>query len=121
MHCKVCHRPSGPLFKARVLNRHDVTYFQCAHCGFIQTEEPYWLAEAYLDPVSAYDVWAVSRPLNQCARAARLIDRCCPDHALPFLDFGGGTGLFTRRMRDLGYPFLRADAYSPNLYARFFD
>jgi hypothetical protein len=24
-------------------------------------------------------------------------------------------------MRDLGYPFLRADAYSPNLYARFFD
>jgi len=121
MKCKICSRPAEPLFSARVLDRYDVAYFRCGHCGFIQTEEPYWLAEAYSDAVSVYDVWAVSRPVNDCLRVARLIDRCFADAALPFLDFGGGTGIFTRRMRDLGYPFLRADAYSPNLYARFFD
>ena len=121
MNCKICGRPAEPLFTARVLDRHDVTYFRCGRCGFIQTEEPFWLAEAYTDAVSVYDVWAVSRPVNDCVRIARLIDRCFADSPLPFLDFGGGTGIFTRRMRDLGYPFLRADAYSPNLYARLFD
>lgn len=121
MKCKICSGPSEPLFTAQVLGRHDVAYFRCGQCGFIQTEQPFWLAEAYTEPVSVYDVWAVSRPLNQCAHVANLIDRYFGDSPLPFLDFGGGTGLFARRMRDLGYPFLRSDAYSPNLYARFFD
>jgi hypothetical protein len=121
MKCNICGQPTEPLFTARVLDRHEVSYFRCGRCGFMQTEEPFWLAEAYTEAVSVYDVWAVSRPLNDSARIARLLDRCGADRTVPGLDFGGGTGIFTRRMRDLGYPFLRADAYSANLYARFFD
>ena len=121
MMCKICGQRAKLLFSARILDRHVVGYFRCERCGFIQTEEPFWLAEAYADAVSVFDVWAVSRPLGDALRVARLIDQCWPDGTQTFLDFGGGTGILTRRMRDLGYPFLRSDAYSANLYARFFD
>ncbi len=121
MNCKICGHPAEQLFSARILGKYDVAYSRCSACGFMQTEEPYWLVEAYADAVSVYDVWSVSRPWQHSTAVARLIEHCFADSALPFLDFGGGTGIFVRAMRDLGYPFLRADAYSPNLYARLFD
>ena len=121
MNCNICGRPAEPLFTTRVLGRHEVTYHRCGRCGFIQTDEPFWLAEAYKDAINIYDVWAVSRPIHDCEMVVRLIDRCFAGTGLPFLDFGGGHGIFTRRMRDKGYPFLRSDTYTPNLYARCFD
>ncbi len=121
MICKICGSSSELIFKANVLERHDVSYFFCSSCDFIQTEEPYWLQEAYQDAVSIYDVWSVARPLNNSAIVARLIDHCFPNADSPVLDYGGGSGIFVRRMRDIGYNFIRSDAYSKNLYARCFD
>jgi hypothetical protein len=38
-----------------------------------------------------------------------------------YIDYGGGTGLLVRLMRDLGYDFYRYDPYSNNVFARGFD
>jgi hypothetical protein len=37
------------------------------------------------------------------------------------LDYGGGTGLFVRLMRDTGYDFAWFDQYSPNIHATGFE
>ena len=47
VHCKVCGSISCKFDNAKVLNKYNVKYFQCSNCGFVQTENPYWLAEAY--------------------------------------------------------------------------
>ncbi|MBA2707457.1 MAG: class I SAM-dependent methyltransferase [Gemmatimonadaceae bacterium] len=39
----------------------------------------------------------------------------------PFLDYGGGYGLFTRMMRDAGFDFFWQDRYSSKLFARGFE
>lgn len=55
MKCNICYSQSKSIFRAKVLNRHDVEYFYCPECGFIQTEIPYWLKEAYTRQINLVD------------------------------------------------------------------
>ena len=121
MKCKICGNLSNIVFKAKVLDQYEVSYYHCNSCDFIQTEDPYWLQEAYKDAVSVFDVWSVARPLLNSKIVAKLIDRCFPTTKSKFLDYGGGSGIFVRQMRDIGYDFIRSDAYSKNMFARCFD
>ncbi len=43
MICKICNHESKHLFQGKILGKYKITYFHCRHCGFLQTEEPYWL------------------------------------------------------------------------------
>ena len=121
MNCKICKGSTTLIFNALVLEQHDVAYYFCNECDFIQTEEPYWLLQAYQDAVSIYDVWSVARPIANSEIVSRIIDQYFPKSNLPFLDYGGGSGIFVRRMRDIGFDFIRSDAFSKNLFARCFD
>jgi glycosyltransferase involved in cell wall biosynthesis len=49
--CKVCGSNSPYFASAKILQKYDVKYYQCHSCGFVQTEEPYWLNEAYTDAI----------------------------------------------------------------------
>jgi hypothetical protein len=112
--------PTTRLFEATVLQKYEVTYFRCNETGFIQTEEPFWLAEAYSNAISDMDVGLVARNLRLAETAQRYIDT--QNFKLDrFLDFGGGYGLFTRLMRDAGYPFLHFDSKCINLFAKSFE
>jgi len=87
----------------------------------LQTEKPYWLAEAYTKAMTALDTGAVAR--NQmCTRLTALIAHLAeiPTTAT-CLDFGGGHGVFARMMRDAGYDFRWFDKYADNLYASGFE
>src|SRR5258707_575149 len=53
--CRVCQSLAGPFGEARVLGGHSVRYFRCGSCGFVKTEPPHWLAEAYQDALSGLD------------------------------------------------------------------
>lgn len=103
-----------------VLSRHRVRYWRCGACGFVQTEEPYWLAEAYAQALSALDVGAVSRNLRLAGITQSVIARFYDANGL-FLDYGGGTGLFVRLMRDAGYNFRWLDKFATNIFARGFE
>jgi hypothetical protein len=108
------------LFSTRLLSKYEVGYYQCTHCGFIQTEKPYWLEEAYGSAISSLDVGLVARNLEFVEVVAPLIVKHF-DYKASFLDYAGGYGLFVRMMRDKGFQFYRQDPYCENLFAQHFD
>ena len=121
--CPVCSAdsPAKLLFDKTLMGRYRVSYYGCDRCGFIQTEPPYWLPEAYADQgIAALDTGIVDRNLRLAQQTERLLQRLRPQ-AGRCLDFGGGSGLFVRLMRDRGFEFSRSDLYTDNLFARGFD
>ncbi len=101
MKCKICESESHKFAKASVLGKYDIDYFQCSNCGFVQTEEPYWLEEAYSDAIASSDVGLVFRNTTLSQKTDNIIFNIF-NHEAKFLDYGGGYGLFVRLMRDLG-------------------
>ena len=123
MECRICSSKTKNLFFKNLLGKYKVNYYQCKKCKFLQTEEPYWLDEAYSSgAISAFDTGIISRNLLLRRKTTNILLKLFNDF-LDFraLDYGGGEGIFTRMMRDLGYNFYRYDLYADNLYARFFD
>ena len=118
--CKVCGGASVFTFEKLVLNKHQVKYFQCSSCQFIQTEEPYWLEEAYSSAITALDIGLLQRNLRFSPVVHKLISRYF-DSNKRFLDYGGGYGLFVRMMRDQGLDFYRYDKHCENIFAQYFD
>lgn len=118
--CKVCTASASPFGEATLLGRHKVRYFRCGTCGFVQTEEPYWLAEAYQEALSGLDVGAVGRNLRLATQTQAVLRRFFNPSGR-FLDYGGGAGLFVRLMRDAGFDFWWMDKYARNVFARGFE
>lgn len=120
MICKVCSSKSNFLFEKRVLTKYQAKYYQCTNCLFIQTEEPFWLEEAYKSAITSLDIGLISRN-NHYAPIVRAIMNHSFDVEKPALDYGGGYGMFVRLMRDKGLNFYRLDKYCENLFAKGFD
>jgi predicted O-linked N-acetylglucosamine transferase (SPINDLY family)/glycosyltransferase involved in cell wall biosynthesis len=118
--CKVCESDSVLLDKAKVLGKYEVDYFQCSNCGFVQTEEPFWLQEAYSKAIASTDVGLVFRNSIFSSIASKLIFNFF-NHEAKFLDYGGGYGLFVRMMRDNGFDFYWIDKFCENIFAKGFE
>jgi len=118
--CKVCDSVLRPFGTGRVLGRHDVRYYRCENCGFVQTEPPYWLDEAYETALIRADVGAAQRNIELAALTQAVIQQFFRADER-FLDYGGGYGLFVRLMRDRGFDFRWHDRYAPNLLSRGFE
>jgi hypothetical protein len=119
--CRLCSADARLVGRRRILDAHDIGYFLCAACDLLQTEQPYWLADAYAKAMTALDTGAVQR--NQtCVRLTAMIASLAGvSPTAPCLDFGGGHGVFTRMMRDAGFDFRWFDKYAENLYASGFE
>jgi hypothetical protein len=120
MLCKICKTTTASLGAAVVLASHNVNYYACPKCGFVQTEEPYWLAEAYSSAITKTDIGLVGRNVSLAEQTKLLILACFDDRA-KFLDYGGGYGMFVRLMRDAGFDFYLYDQYCENLFAKGFS
>lgn len=107
-------------FSAEVLNKYEIQYFNCPECGLIQTEEPYWLDEAYDESIAKSDTGIVMRNISQAFKLSSLLYLKF-DPKAAYLDVAGGYGMLTRLMRDFGFDFYWSDKYSPNLMARGFE
>jgi hypothetical protein len=118
--CKICGHRSQSLFRAKLIKKYNVTYFQCPRCSFVQTEKPYWLKEAYVTPINISDTGIVSRNLSLCKATASILYLFFDQHK-SFLDYAGGYGLMTRLMRDLGFDFYHMDPHCENLFAKGFE
>jgi 2-polyprenyl-3-methyl-5-hydroxy-6-metoxy-1,4-benzoquinol methylase len=120
MKCNICNDEIDILFHTSILGKYDVAFYKCCNCGFIQTEEPYWLNEAYSDECRDLDVGMVQRNLYMSTVVEGILKEnfACDQK---FLDFGGGYGLFVRLMRDKGFDFYRYDLYCDNIFAKSFD
>lgn len=120
MNCRICSSDTKIAFREEVLNKHNVVYFQCNHCGYLFTEEPYWLNEAYESAINISDTGIIFRNTQFSKICSVIIDLYFNRNG-KFLDYAGGYGLFTRMMRDIGFDFYWIDKYSENLLARGFE
>jgi Methyltransferase domain len=119
-HCPICTGSRRERFQARLLGKYNVCYFYCDSCGLLQTEEPYWLDEAYSIAIADTDTGLVSRNLDLADRVACLLYFCF-DPGARYLEFAGGYGLLTRLLRDKGFDFYWHDPYCQNVFARGFE
>ncbi len=118
--CSVCGTNMVKKFSARVLKKYEVNYFYCPMCGLLQTEEPYWLDESYDTAISDADTGLVARNIVISRILSRILYFLF-DKDGRYLDVGGGYGLLTRLMRDIGFDFYWTDKYCDNLLARGFE
>jgi hypothetical protein len=101
--CRLCGGTLTERFMLTVLGRHEVRYFECGGCGSLQTERPYWLDEAYTRGALAdLDTGAVMRGLDKQATVVSVLKLLGLPRRSKVLDFGGGTGLLCRLLRDAG-------------------
>lgn len=123
MNCKICSQKTDKIFTKKILLRYEVSYYRCCNCLFIQTEEPYWLKEAYdLGAIGSLDVGIMSRNLFLVNKTEIILEKLFLSlNNFYGVDYGGGHGVFVRMIRDLGFNFYRQDLYAENLYARYFD
>src|ERR1039458_2047907 len=113
----MCSEPFG---RDVIMGKYEIQYFRCPNCGLIETEQPYWLPEAYQQPIAPGDVGLLQRSIK-AARATQVYISAFSDASGRFVDFGGGYGTLTRLMRDGGYDFYHHDKHCQNLFASGFE
>lgn len=118
--CHICGDKTVNIFKGIVRGKYKVAYFHCTHCGFLQTEKPYWLKEAYTESINISDTGLVRRNIWLSSVTA-IVSSLLLSKNMKGLDYGGGYGLFVRLMRDKGFDFAWDDPWTENLFARGFE
>ena len=107
--CNICAKKSVFVFSAILLQKYDVKYYHCSNCGFLQTEEPYWLEEAYKDPINIEDTGLIGRNILLSKRTS-LILFLLFNRKGRFLDYAGGDW-----QRLQGQKFLWSKAGDPRI------
>ena len=120
MNCKICESVSPAFGSAVIMDKYSISYYRCPNCGFVQTEEPYWLNEAYSRPINISDTGIMARNIFNANIVSGILKLCFKSDG-KFADYGGGYGIFVRIMRDKGFDFYRDDKYCANLFANGFD
>ncbi|TRZ52647.1 class I SAM-dependent methyltransferase [bacterium] len=118
--CLICGEAAELAFRSVVLDGHDVAYFRCHSCGYLRTEDPYWIDEAYSEAIASTDTGIMQRNIAIAVRLAALLFFCF-DPRGTYVDVAGGYGLLVRLMRDIGFNFYWEDKYCQNLVARGFE
>lgn len=117
MNCKICNGQTENIFTQKVLSKYDVKYFSCIKCGYLCTEEPYWLEEAYKSPINLSDTGMLQRNI-EFSKITSILLFSCFNRQGKFIDYAGGYGIFTRLMRDIGFDYFWYDPYCENLFAK---
>ena len=117
--CRVCASSARYVYSLPVLGD-EVDYFDCAACGYFQTQEPYWLAKAYGSAINSVDTGILYRnQLNIWRVATTLL--ILGKLKGKVVDHAGGYGILVRLLRDAGIDAYWRDKYCENLLARGFE
>ncbi len=119
MICRICENNAEQFAEAKILFKHTIKYYKCANCGFVQTEDPYWLDEAYSEAINYSDIGLLKRNA-MLVSPTRNVLRFFFGGDSEYIDYGAGYGVFVRMMRDAGYRFFWSDKYCDNLFAKGF-
>ena len=130
--CRICRGPLSFRFEARVLDgRHLARYEECGRCRALQVVDPTWLDEAYAleaAPPGAenLDSGRFRRTFSGFLYLMALNVSGALGAVSRVVDFGGGYGLLTQMLRDVGvdawtsvpdvpHPFFSPDRSLPDL------
>jgi len=117
--CRLCGNVSSYLFDGALLN-FSISYYECPECGYVQTETPYWLEEAYSSPINVFDTGILLRNSQNLKFTASVIKTLGLGNGR-VLDYSGGYGILVRMLRDIGIDAYWSDKYSENLLSRGFE
>jgi hypothetical protein len=118
--CSLCSTNREHCFTQLILNKYNVSYFYCDNCGFLQTEDPYWLEESYGNAIADADTGLVGRNISTSKKLASVLFFMFKKDG-KYLDIAGGYGMLTRLMRDIGFDFYWSDPYCQNTLSRGFE
>jgi hypothetical protein len=116
MKCRLCGKAAHKIFSGILISKYEVEYAECDHCGFVGTENPYWLDEAYSKPINDLDTGILIRNTIVKEVTTALIRVFCGKKG-KFLDYGSGYGMFVRLMNDRGFDFSGYDQYAKHLFS----
>jgi hypothetical protein len=108
-------------FSRTIKGRLTIRYYQCETCSHLQTETPAWLEQTYKEATFELDVGMADRSIWTAQTTAALALKLGIGPEEVCIDWGAGTGLFTRLCRDYGLNFFHHDPYSENVFARGFE
>lgn len=117
--CRLCHCESSYVFERKLLN-YNVSYYKCPNCGYLQTEEPFWLEDAYKEEINLTDTGLASRSIHNLGVVLAFFLSSELKKPL-LLDYSGGYGLLTRLLRDSGVNAFWSDKYCKCLFSRGFE
>jgi hypothetical protein len=115
--CKVCGCGRlRPLFSTNVLGAYHATVVECLSCGFQYFPNAQeWIQEAYSSPIASTDTGIVAR----CLDLHKIISSFLSLNYKrgPLLDWGSGSGLLVRLLRDSGHECLGFEPYTAPVLA----
>ena len=117
--CRCCLGETTYFSSAEILD-FTATYSICSKCLSVQVDNPVWIERAHSKAISSLDTGLVSR----CLSASRLISTLLfleGKKEATGIDWGGGTGLLTRFLRDQGFQVRTYDRYAKAEHAEGFE
>lgn len=117
--CRVCGGRSQFVYRRPVLGQ-QVRYYDCPQCGYLQTETPYWLEQAYGSAINDVDTGILMRNGDNLRRVVMTLLAMRKLHGR-VIDYAGGYGILVRLLRDAGVDAYWEDRYCSNLLARGFE
>ncbi len=117
--CRLCDATAAAAFALDLIGKHHVRYYRCEGCGSLQTEQPYWLDEAYSNSnLAMLDTGVAQRNMSNLAAVYAWV-RLTGIRTV--VDVGGGDGLLCRLLRDYRIDARLEDRYASNTYAQGFE
>ena len=116
--CPLCADHGDVVECATVLGRHEGTLIRCVRCRTCWFRRPGWLAEAYETTLTSGDIGLISRNTFVLKAIVLYLRLCRPGFREPILDFGAGTGILVRSLRDAGNDARYFDHYGGNHFAK---
>jgi hypothetical protein len=117
--CRVCNSFASKRFTSEILDL-TIQYFECTNCGYLQTESPFWLEQAYNNAINDSDTGILWRNrINSHIVIMTILSLGITKDLV--VDFAGGYGLLVRELRDYGVNALWRDEYCTNLVAKGFE
>lgn len=117
--CRCCSAQVGQVFRASILGN-LINYYDCSSCGYVQTENPYWLGKAYSSAINNCDTGIMVRNQANVGLVLATLNLLSKKRG-KIIDFAGGYGILVRLLRDRGIDALWSDPYCKNLLAVGFE
>lgn len=117
--CRCCGEKTNPTISGILFGK-SIQYFQCNNCGYVQTEQPYWLEKAYSSAINDSDTGILVRNTANAKITIATLHALGKQDEL-VVDYAGGYGLLVRHLRDYGIDARWYDPYCANLFAKGFE
>lgn len=102
-----------------IMQKNMISYFDCPNCGYIQTESPFWLAEAYETPINYSDTGLLTRNFQNSLLIYFLLILIFGKQykKIRHVDYAGGYGVLVGLLREFKINSYCYDKYCKNFFS----